>query len=168
MSCDVTKGRAWECKGNIGGIKTVYFANYNDLTGLTVSNGAIANLDGSTLYKYELPEGVGSLNTDMQVSTESGTFVAEQVLTMALYKLTAADRDEIRLLAIGRPKIVVEDNDGTMWLVGLNDGANVTAGSANTGQSKNDLYGYNLTFTAREKELPPIVTSLGTATIVTS
>jgi hypothetical protein len=42
MACDLTAGRLWECKEQVGGIKTVYFADFGDLTGLTVTNGAIA------------------------------------------------------------------------------------------------------------------------------
>ena len=42
MACDLTAGRLWECKEQVGGIKTVYFADFGDLTGLTVGTGADA------------------------------------------------------------------------------------------------------------------------------
>ena len=118
MACDLTAGRLWECKEQVGGIKTVYFADFGDLTGLTVSNGAISTgLTGKTLYRYELPDYTGNLTETLTASAESGTLFYEQALEITLHKLRAADSDEIKLLAKGRPHCIVVDNNDNQLLL---------------------------------------------------
>ena len=170
MSCDLTSGRAWQCKEQTGGIVAVYFANFGDLTGLSVTSGNITTgLTGKTLYKYVLPEYTASLTENLNASPENGTIFYEQVLEMTLHKLRAGDRNEIKLLAKGRPHIIIEDNNGNKLLAGFQKGMDVTAGTAVTGAAGGDLSGYTLTFTGREVDSFPFITDdLSNATIVTS
>ena len=170
MACDLTSGRLWECKEQIGGIKTVYFADFGDLTGLTVSNGAISTgLTGKTLYRYELPDYTGNLTETLTASAESGTLFYEQALEITLHKLRAADSDEIKLLAKGRPHCIVVDNNDNKLLLGFQKGLNVTTVAGQTGTAAGDLSGYVLSFTASEVDAAPFVTDdISNATIVTS
>lgn len=159
MACDLTSGRLWECKEQIGGIKTVYFADFGDLTGLTVTNGAISTgLTGKTLYKYELPEYTGNITETLTSSAEAGTLFYEQALEITLHKLRAADSDEIKLLAAGRPHAIVVDNNDNKLLLGFQKGLNVTTVAGQTGTAAGDLSGYVLSFTASEKTAAPFVT----------
>ena len=159
MACDLTSGRLWECKEQIGGIKTVYFADFGDLTGLTVTNGAISTgLTGKTLYKYELPEYTGNITETLTSSAEAGTLFYEQALEITLHKLRAADSDEIKLLAAGRPHAIVVDNNDNKLLLGFQKGLNVTTVAGQTGTAAGDLSGYVLRFTASEKTAAPFVT----------
>lgn len=159
MACDLTSGRLWECKEQIGGIKTVYFADFGDLTGLTVTNGAISTgLTGKTLYKYELPEYTGNITETLTSSAEAGTLFYEQALEITLHKLRAADSDEIKLLAAGRPHAIVVDNNDNALLLGFQKGLNVTTVAGQTGTAAGDLSGYVLSFTASEKTAAPFVT----------
>jgi len=170
MACDLTSGRLWECKEQVGGIKTVYFADFGDLTGLTVSNGAISTgLTGKTLYRYELPDYTGNLTETLTASAESGTLFYEQALEITLHKLRAADSDEIKLLAKGRPHCIVVDNNDNKLLLGFQKGLNVTTVAGQTGTAAGDLSGYVLSFTASEVDAAPFVTDdISNATIVTS
>lgn len=170
MACDLTSGRLWECKEQIGGIKTVYFADFGDLTGLTVTNGAISTgLTGKTLYKYELPEYTGNITETLTSSAEAGTLFYEQALEITLHKLRAADSDEIKLLAAGRPHAIVVDNNDNALLLGFQKGLNVTTVAGQTGTGAGDLSGYVLSFTASEKTAAPFVTDdISNATIVSS
>ena len=170
MACDLTAGRLWECKEQVGGIKTVYFADFGDLTGLTVSNGVISSgLTGKTLYKYELPDYTGNLTETLTASAESGTLFYEQALEITLHKLRAADSDEIKLLAKGRPHCIVVDNNDNQLLLGFQKGLNVTTVAGQTGTQAGDLSGYVLSFTASEVQAAPFVTDdISNATIVTS
>ena len=168
MACDLTAGRLWECKEQVGGIKTVYFADFGDLTGLTVSNGVISSgLTGKTLYKYELPDYTGNLTETLTASAESGTLFYEQALEITLHKLRAADSDEIKLLAKGRPHCIVVDNNDNQLLLGFQKGLNVTTVAGQTGTAAGDLSGYVLSFTASEVQAAPFVTdAISNATIV--
>ena len=170
MACDLTAGRIWECKEQVGGIKTVYFADFGDLTGLTVSNGAISTgLTGKTLYRYELPDYTGNLTETLTASAESGTLFYEQALEITLHKLRAADSDEIKLLAKGRPHCIVVDNNDNQLLLGFQKGLNVTTVAGQTGTQAGDLSGYVLSFTASEVQAAPFVTdAISNATIVSS
>ena len=170
MACDLTAGRLWECKEQVGGIKTVYFADFGDLTGLTVSNGAISTgLTGKTLYRYELPDYTGNLTETLTASAESGTLFYEQALEITLHKLRAADSDEIKLLAKGRPHCIVVDNNDNQLLLGFQKGLNVTTVAGQTGTQAGDLSGYVLSFTASEVQAAPFVTDdISNATIVSS
>ena len=170
MACDLTAGRLWECKEQVGGIKTVYFADFGDLTGLTVSNGVISSgLTGKTLYKYELPDYTGNLTETLTASAESGTLFYEQALEITLHKLRAADSDEIKLLAKGRPHCIVVDNNDNQLLLGFQKGLNVTTVAGQSGTAAGDLSGYVLSFTASEVQAAPFVTdAISNATIVSS
>ena len=151
MACDISAGRALPCKDSVGGLKNVYFANY----GLTVTPGvddsvASTEFTGDTFYQYEL-KGNSSLTQNIQSSRENGTTAFEQVLELTLPKLSAADNQAIKLLAFGRPHIVVEDYNGNFFYVGREHGADVTGGTIVTGAAMGDLSGYTLTFTGMER-----------------
>jgi len=169
MACDLTSGRLWECKEQVGGIKTVYFADFGDLTGLTVSNGAISTgLTGKTLYRYELPDYTGNLTETLTASAESGTLFYEQALEITLHKLRAVDSDEIKLLAKGRPHIIVKDNNDNLLLLGKIKGMNVTTVAGQSGTAAGDMSGYVLSFTGSEYDAAPFVADLTGASIVTT
>jgi hypothetical protein len=53
-------------------------------------------------------------------------------------------------MAYGRPQIVVWTMNGDALLVGEKEGADVTAGTIQTGGAMGDLYGYSVTFTGQE------------------
>lgn len=153
MACDLTSGRTWKCKEQIGGIKTVWFADFGSLTGLTVTNGVISSgMSGVTLYKYELPEYTGNLTETLTASAEAGTLFYEQALEITLHQLTVDDRNEIKLLASGRPHIIVGDNNGNQLLLGYAKGMNVTTVAGQTGTAAGDLSGYVLSFTGSEPD----------------
>ena len=75
---------------------------------------------------------------------------AEQTLTVSLKKQDATTHKEVKLLAYGRPQILIEDNNGVVWLMGEEFGSEMNA-SASTGGSLGDKSGYELTFAAMEK-----------------
>jgi hypothetical protein len=54
-------------------------------------------------------------------------------------------------MAYGRPQIIVWTNNGDALLVGEKLGADVTAGTIQTGAALGDLYGYSVTFTGMEQ-----------------
>ena len=153
MSCDISAGRLLPCKDSVGGLKNIYFANYGDIAVSESADDSIAStgFTGDTFYEYQL-KGNSSLTQNIQSSRENGTTAFEQVLELTLPKLSAADNQAIKLLAFGRPHIVVEDYNSNFWLVGKENGCDVTGGSIVTGAAMGDLAGYTLTFTAMERK----------------
>ena len=171
MACNLSAGRNEPCKESIGGLAGVYFINYVS-GGFTVSG----SLDGSTaalpyvtslpvsssVYYYEL-KGTSNYTETVNTSRENGTTFFSQELTLNLKKLTNEMTTQLKLMAWGRPQIIVWTQNGDALLVGEREGADVTAGTIQTGAALGDLYGYSVTFTGQE-QLPAVFLSGSTTT----
>jgi len=153
MACVITAGRKEPCKDVVGGLKNVYFVDFGDLGAVTQSADEITDMTGTsgslTAFKYEL-KGNSSFEQAITASRENGTTFFDQTLSLTLKKLSKEDHKEIKLLAYGRPHIVVEDYNGNCMMMGLAHGADVNGGSIVTGAAMGDLSGYTLTFSAQE------------------
>ena len=154
MACDLALGRIEPCKDSVGGLKNLYFVNYGDLGTITydVTNTDVIDAVAGTpnAYKYEI-KGASSFTQNIQSSRDTGTTAFEQVIEVTLKKLTIADHKELKILAFGRPHVIIEDNNGNYFLAGLEHGADVTGGTIVTGTAMSDLSGYTLTLTGMEK-----------------
>jgi hypothetical protein len=69
---------------------------------------------------------------------------------------------QLKLMAYGRPQIILWTNNGDALLVGEQLGADLTGGTIQTGGALGDLYGYSATFTGME-HLPAAFLSGSTA-----
>jgi hypothetical protein len=154
MSCDITLGRKEVCKDSVGGLKAVYFVNYGDATGYTYDATNTDVIDAVTgtpqAFKYEL-KGASTFTQNITASRENGTTFFEQVLEITFKKLTPKDHKELKLMAYGRPQVIVEDNNGNLFYAGLENGMDVTGGTVVTGGAMGDLSGYTLSLTGQEK-----------------
>jgi len=163
MACALTRSRAEACKDVVAGIKEVYFADFGDLGTVTLgSNDEITDMTGDssngiTLHKYEV-KGNNSFETTVNASRENGTVFYEQTLNITLKKLTKEDHKELKLLAAARPHVIIVDKNDNVFMMGLKEGADVTAGTVSTGNALGDFNGYNLTFTAQETSPPNFMT----------
>lgn len=159
MACALTSGRSLPCKSAVGGLKTVYFADYGTLGTATISAGEITALAGTpTWYQYDI-KGNSSLETTINSSRENGTTFYTQTLNLTLTFLDKGTQEEIKLLAAARPHIAIEDYNGNFFLVGLEHGAEVTGGTIVSGAAMADLSGFTLTFEAMETAPAYFVTS---------
>jgi len=156
MACDLSAGRQEVCKESVGGLQGVYFINFTGSFGKTANvdsdpMGLIDTLpESSSLYYYEL-KGTSAYTETVNSSRENGTTFFSQELTLNLKKLTNEMTTQLKLLAYGRPQIIVWTKAGDALLVGEQHGADLTAGTIQTGGGLGDLYGYSITMTAEEK-----------------
>lgn len=154
MACDLAIGRVEPCKDSVGGLKNLYFVNYGDLGAITydVTNSDVIDTVAGTpdAYQYEI-KGASSFTQNIQSSRDTGTTAFEQVVEVTLKKLTIADHKELKILAFGRPHVIVEDYNGNFFLAGLEHGTEVTGGTIVTGAAMSDLSGYTLTLTGMER-----------------
>jgi hypothetical protein len=150
MACNLSAGRNEVCKESIGGIQGVYFLNYT--TGSFTKNGSgeVTSLSGSTVYYYQL-KGNSTYTETVNSSRDNGTTFFNQELVLNLKKLTNEMTTQLKLMAYGRPQIIIWTNNGDALLVGEKLGADVTAGTIQTGGALGDLYGYSVTFTGMEQ-----------------
>ena len=157
MACDISNGRLESCKDSVSGLDAIYFINYgiNYPTDVTYSatpgqEDLVTNVNGVTeLYKYEL-KGANSFEQTIQTSRDNGTTYFEQVVVAQLKKQDVTTHKTIKLLAYGRPHIVVRPRSGQFFIVGIERGADMTAGTISSGTALGDFNGYNMTFTAME------------------
>ena len=163
MACNLTAGRNEVCKESIGGIQGVYFINYSTGSFGKNVNGELTSVpSGSTLYYYQL-KGTSAYTETVTTSRENGTTFFSQELVLNLKKLTNEMTTQLKLMAYGRPQIIVWTNNGDALLVGEKLGADLTAGTIQTGGALGDLYGYSATFTGME-QLPAVFLSGSTTT----
>ena len=154
MSCTLNLGRKEPCKDVVGGIKNVYFVDFGDISPVYDSTDTdVVDSVGSAVasYKYEL-KGNSSFEQAITSSRENGTTFFEQTLNLTLKKLTKEDNKELKLLAYGRPHVLIEDYNSNVFIMGLKNGAELSGGSVVTGASMADLSGYTLSFSAQETE----------------
>jgi hypothetical protein len=163
MACNLSQGRQEVCKESIGGLQGVYFINYTTGSFTKDANGLVTALpSGSTVYYYQL-KGTSAYTETVNSSRENGTTFFNQELVLNLKKLTNEMTTQLKLMAYGRPQIIVWTNNGDALLVGEHLGADVTAGTIQTGGALGDLYGYSVTFTGME-QLPAAFLSGSTTT----
>lgn len=162
MSCALSQGYTLDCKDSVGGIKAVWFIAAADVTAVTEASGvvsAITKTGGKVFYKYQLVKNSSSLTENVNANVQNGTVFYAQELAIVLNKMQANTRNEILLLAKNNLMAVVQDANDKYWLLGKENGLDLTAGSGATGTAQADRNGYTLTFTGGEKELAPEVNS---------
>ena len=166
MSCDITAGRIEQCKDSVSGLKAIYVINYDKINSDNVAYSVVAGFEDQiltwtptdtsvalNLYKFELKSTTNSFTTAIESSRDNGTTFFSQTLVAALKRQDAVTTKNVKLLAYGRPRIVVRTMTDQFFLMGLDQGADVSAGEISSGANLGDFNGYSLTFLAQE-ELP--------------
>ncbi len=168
MACNITAGRAAQCAKNLGGLRNVYIINYDAAATWTTNvSGNIDSFTASTGYKFELLNG-STFEETVTSSRDNGTTFYDQVLTLNLNVIDSATTATVALLAKGRPRIIVEDNNNNLFFAGLERGCDVTGGTISRGAAMADKSGYSLTFSAIEKLPATYVSGAGGASSVTT
>ena len=168
MACAITHGRIEPCKDSLGGLRNVYFINDDLVTGEVVfydpTSPPFVDTDEvyyvtnvASIYKFELKSNENVYDQEIVSSRENGTTFFRQTLTIKLKKQDIATHNAVKTLAYAKPRILVENNEGQFFLVGMFRGCDLTAGSINNGGALGDFSGYSLTFQAEELVPSPFV-----------
>jgi hypothetical protein len=166
MACLITKGKLLGCKDQRGGIKNLYFANYEDY-GYVIAAQVLTDLgDLTEVFKYEVKATTNALTETGTSSEDNGTFLNAQSLAVTLPKLGADLQAQIQLICAGRPQVFVEDYNGNIMLIGATNGtmSNCTKVSGGAGA---DLSGYTLTIAAEESNLSPFLNTAAKEALMT-
>lgn len=158
MPCTQTlAGIARECGANMGGIKAVYMANFEDVDTVTISTNvvtAITMVSSKKFYAYYFNPNTSSFTTTMQANRENGTLYFETVLSLVFPKQDATKRAEVNALAQAGLMAIVQDSNDNCWLLGYNDPLLMTTGTAETGVNRADRNGYALELTDAQNQMP--------------
>ena len=156
MSCTlIGKGRKLACKGGAGGLKAVSFTVWNENNVLATIDGEVSALPSAwedKIYRYVLKNAGNTYTEEIVSDSETRNVQYNGSLALVLQKLDVDTRNEIKMLAMGEVTVFLEANDGNIYVIGNENGAELTGGSFVTGGAKGDMSGSNLTFTTSENE----------------
>jgi hypothetical protein len=126
-------------------------------TNFTVSGGQATAIDAgiTEVFEYITRTNVDLFTESMPSDKNTGTSINTQTLDVRLKKQTYQSAAELLLVVHARPIIVVVGHDGLYKAMGITEGCDVTALTAESGANKSDFNGYNVTFTAEEFALAP-------------
>ena len=182
MACNLTKGLAVDCKDQIGGLKKIFFVksycsdirakatfdgtdtNVMDTAGF--ANWDIADGGAVTVFQYDLRPNLSSMTVNINSDPATGTIFFEQTLSLTLQKLTVAQSNELKLISYNRSQIFVLDNNVNVFLLGMDNGCDISGGTAVTGAAKGDMSGFTLELRAEEKD--PLIWLDATAGVATA
>lgn len=175
MSCDLISGRGESCKSAVSGLHAVYMINFDDLDvpsnvtyGATNDSDVITAIAGAStnLYKFDL-KGNNSLETSIISSRENGTTYFETALAIELKRQDATTTKNVKLMAYGRPRIIVHARGDQWFLLGLDQGCDIESGSISSGSALGDFNGYKLNFKCEEEVMPNFIDCTTEAELVT-
>lgn len=158
MPCTQTlAGIARDCVANVGGIKAVYMANYEDVATVTITANVVSAITmaaSAKFYAYYFNPNTSSFVTNIQANRENGTLYFESVLSLVFARQDASKRIEVNALAEAGLMAIVQDNNDNYWLLGKDEPLLMTSGSAATGTARADRNGYELELTDAQKQMP--------------
>lgn len=144
------KGLSEECESSLSGLEIAYIgekANFQiaiDKDTMTVT-GITGSTETGKLYAYHFNRQTGSLNSEMTRNDANGSFYYTNTVALQFTKMEAKKSAEIAALAKAHSLVVVKDLNGQYWVVGADTYATASADTAQSGQSVDDLNGYNIT-----------------------
>lgn len=158
MACALTQGYSQGCRDSMGGIRSIYFIEFENVSGITQASGtasAISKANGGRFYKYTLPRASGEWSEEYNDSVENGTSFQRQNLSFSLNGMSASMSQEIKLLSQNRLLAVVETYEPTpkYWLLGEENGLMREGGKSGSGKAAGDRNGYDLTFTSEQSKM---------------
>ena len=156
MTCTLTQGVPLTCRDAMGGISEIKIKALATVpAGLQATSGQITLTELDGWYTYQFEKETGNLTETANINTQNGTLYYTQTLTIKIHNLSSTLQEELYNVAQGRLLIACRDNNGTDWLIGSENYAELTAGTGNTGTAFADMNGYELTFTAHSKAPMP-------------
>jgi hypothetical protein len=163
MGLDITAGRLKGCKDSIGGVSKVYlFAFEKHARSLVVVEDMIlTSFPATDIYPFETANEPNF--TDNGEENEGGKFYNEG-LDLSFKGIFVYDEFEIFLKKDLR--CIIEDRNGKLRMLGLRNGLIVERLSRTTGDAKNSLSGYNITFQGQEENIAPFLDDLDDFTII--
>ena len=158
MACDLTKGRGIPCRNLIGGVKYIYFGQFDEISAITTVASEVTDIEmgSNTLFRYSVRRGNASVTETITGSTENGTVVYAPSLNVKLTGLSKEDQNELKLLAQNRLVCFVQlnqtlTNDHNVILcLGATNGLDLNTGTNASGAAFADMNGYDWTLEGQE------------------
>lgn len=156
MSCNLTTGISKGCRDNAGGIVEVYIGNFP--SGYTANEwysettGTVTSISGISLYQFEPNKNSSGWVENILSTVENGTIGYELVLTLNFAKNDADKRNAIKVLGQANLIAIVRDKNEKYWLLGPQNGLEITGGNSASGVNLNDMNGWMITLGGTEPQ----------------
>ena len=184
--CNQTlNGITLDCSHSLGGIKTVYIANYNDVTdikynastgsttgstsGATYTGDTITGItmaSGTTFKPYQFRKQTGSMTSTLTVDETAGVNYVSTELSLVFTKMETKKRIELSALSVGQLAVIVEDSNGTFWYLGKDDYVSATSGTGQSGVAKGDGNSYNIVLRDESDTYPYEITKEAVESVI--
>jgi hypothetical protein len=151
-----------DCNPNLAGIAEAYIGYFGDFTvsvdAVSAHNvTAITATTGATTGKFEhytFAKQTGSLTSTLTKDEANGTRYYTTEVVLQFSKMEANKHLEFEALSAEQLVAIIKDNNGKYWFVGYDGYLSSADGTAQSGQSYDDMNGYNITLNAMSAYLP--------------
>lgn len=160
MACSqLLNGIAASCDTNVGGIREVYIANYDDVTAIEVDGtsnmiSTITMAASAKFKKYLFKKNTSSMTSTLNADPANGVNFVQTDLSLVFAKQETVKRMEIAKLSLGELRVIVLDANGKYWFLGEEEFVSATAATAETGVNRTDGNRYTVTLTDYSSSYP--------------
>lgn len=159
MDCNLlTGGVTKTCDNNSGGIRRLWLKERSLVDSVTHGSPVrrISNITmeaSEKFFEFEFLKKSGSNFTSVETTSDTGSTVVTQTITLVLTRREQNKRDILLLLGKGKElSAIIEDSNGLYWYFGEFEGLIMTENNGGSGAAKADLNGYTITLVAEEPE----------------
>lgn len=157
MPCSQTLiGIAKDCAVNLGGVKRVLAANYDDIATVTVTDNQISaiTMNGAAAFvEFNFRPQTANFASTWQIG-DGGAKYVQTLLAMVFSRMETSKRIAVMALAQADAVAIVEDANGKFWYLGKDYPLELNTGDAGTGTVRTDRNGYGITLEDNSRELP--------------
>lgn len=161
MACSCTNqtiaGLCKDCEGSLGGIVTVYLANYKENI-FTITSGAVSAVDSAvSFYEYQFRKNTGSMTSTLNIDPANGVNFVQTDLNLVFSRMETKKRIEMAALSVGQLAGIVKDANGKYYALGVSEPLEASAGDGQTGTARTDGNRYSITLTDNQESFPPLI-----------
>lgn len=153
-------GISTDCNSNLGGIATVYIANFDD--GIFVideesgaTKGVVTDIKASgdtwdgKWYKYNFRTESSNFTSTLNKTADGSNYVTTEIV-LNFARMETQKRLEMNALALDEIAVVVKDNNGKYWAFGLDRPVSSSTGTGESGTAFGDANRYSITLVAND------------------
>ena len=155
MSCNLIQGNEINCRDSVGGVEAIYIANFSNVQAYVSSSGGVTSITmvpSTRFYTFQLEKENATYENKMTGSIENGTTFYESTLTFTMKKLSASMKNSIKTLGQSRLVVIVKDNNGVYFVMGLTKGVDCLESVMTSGKAFGDMNGATMTMSGKEPD----------------
>jgi len=149
---------AKQCKDNAGGIKAIYIADVDSISGVTASTGetitSIAMSGTAKFQKWEFAAQTGTFTSTATISEENGTLYFQNDCSLVFAQMEKVKRLQIMAATVSNTVVIVKDSNDRLFYMGYDNPVSASAAGGEAGTAMGDRNGYTITLTDFSKGLP--------------